>query len=155
MIWKNVAFTYNFINEEYLAIEVIRDEKETAEELGYNPWETQSPNNISLSDGLWSQFLGRCYETTGKAPRIRRDYFNRLLDTIMPDPKLMFHMPIATNLDTCTADFITSMGYYSTYENYITYFTGKGCWKKALMTEEEFTNLSNLISSAAYDTRKS
>ena len=35
MIWKDVAFTYNFINEEYLAIEVIRNEKETAEELGY------------------------------------------------------------------------------------------------------------------------
>ena len=154
MIWKDVAFTYNFINEEYLAIEVIRNEKETAEELGYNPWGMLS--KVSLDDGLWSQFLGRCYETIGKAPRIRRDYFNRLLDTIMPDPKLMFHMPVATNLETCTHDFIMNMGYYSTYENYITYFTGKGCWKKALMTEEEYTNLSNLVNSAAYyDTRKS
>jgi hypothetical protein len=153
MIWKNVSPAYSFINEEYLAIEVIRNEKETGEELGYNPWDTTGP--VSLTDGLWAEFVGRCYETIGKAPRVRRHYFNRLLDTIMPDPKLMFHMPIVTNLETCTEDFIISMGYYSTYENYITYFTGKGCWKKALMTEEEFTNQSNLINSAVYDTRKS
>ena len=139
MIWKDVSLRLVQINEEYLAIEIIMAEKNIAEEVGCNPWATTGP--LSLTDGLWAEFVGRCFEALNNGPRLSRDFFNRLTDTIMPDPRVLFHMPTITLIQETTASFANSKNYQAPYEEYVNYFTGKGVWKKALMKEEDYNRI--------------
>lgn len=147
MIWKDVSLRLVQINEEYLAIEIIMAEKNIAEEVGCNPWDTTGP--LSLTDGLWAEFVGRCFEALNNGPRLSRDFFNRLTDTIMPDPRVLFHMPTITLIQETTASFANSKNYQAPYEEYVNYFTGKGVWKKALMKEEDYNRIY------LHDTRES
>lgn len=147
MIWKDVSFRLVQINEEYLAIEIITAEKNIAEEIGCNPWATTGP--LSLTDGLWAEFVGRCFEALNSGPRLSRDFFNRLTDTIMPDPRVLCHMPTITLIQDTTASFANSRNYLAPYEEYVKYFTEKGVWKKALMKEEDYNRIY------LHDTRES
>ena len=146
MIWDRVSFIIN-LNEEYLAREIILGEKDLAEELGYDLW--NQGKDYNLEEDLWNTFKNSCFELFGLFPILRTDEFNRSLDFLVPKPNISFHLSYSPLVYSSAIDYISmSSPCDDLYIKYVNYFTEKGVWRKALLSEKEFLDTIQFIKDA-------
>ena len=151
MVWIDVSPTIaTLINEEHIALEVIKNTRDLCEELKLPPRQPYA-DGVSLEEDLWIQFNGRWMEITGHLPRLDKEYFRKMVEGMIPKTGQPYHSSFAWKLESATLGWINKRfecGHKPEYEEYFNYFTGKGVWEKSLMDYRSYHRLADMLADA-------